>query len=304
MYRYRAFELTIASEIRLDELSPEPDVHADVDIHILLRDLGVELPPMGAPTQINFEGADGLDMMWPGAAMVRIRSPSIIHVQPFPQVPETYLAFPLLGPVMGWVLHMRGFYVLHGSAVEKSGRSVAFVGDKTAGKSTTASAFLKQGWSLMTDDLLALDVSDEARPLLQPAFGQLKLNADTLDTHIPGAQLLPLVMDGFRKRQYRLADMVTKPVAAGLIFVLERGGEYPAISWYEPGEAIAALFRYSYNLRFVDAPADQQDRARQFRQAIAIANSARIGRLQVPHDRDRLAETVAYIELAISTEAV
>ena len=85
----------------------------------------------------------------------------------------------------------------------------------------------------------------------------------------------------------------------GSIFILERGGERPSITWLGSGDAISALFRYSYNQRFVDAPFHKKDRSQQFHQAVAIADNARVGRLRVPHDRNRLDETVALIETVI-----
>ena len=196
MHRYRAFGLTLGSDVRLDELAAQTDDSAPIDLRIVLTDLGETIPPLGHCPRYEFEMPDGVEMMWPGAASVRIKDPSLVHIQPFEGIPETYLAFPLLGPVMGWMLHMRGLFVLHASAVRYDRRSVAFLGDKTAGKSTTASAFLKRDWKLITDDLLAIDCDGEGRPQMQPAFAQVKLNADAPNADIPEAAMLPLVMDG------------------------------------------------------------------------------------------------------------
>jgi hypothetical protein len=296
MYRYRAFGLTIGSDVRLDELAPQPDDSAPVDLQIVRSDLGESIPPLGHYARFDFEAADGIEMMWPGAASVRIENASRVHIQPFEGAPESYLAFPLLGPVMGWMLHMRGLFVLHGSAVRRKGRSVAFLGDKTAGKSTTASAFIKGGWNLLTDDLLAVDCDGAGQPQIQPAFAQMKLNADAPKADIPEATMLPLVMEGFEKRQYRLPALAQEPADTDCIFILQRGGDRPAIEWLSASDAIEPLFRYSYNIRFAHAPVAMQHRARQFRQATRIADTTRIGRLHIPHDRDRLSETVALVD--------
>ena len=296
MHRYRAFGLTVGSDVRLDELAPQPDENAPIDLRIVRSDLGEDIPPLGHHARFDFEGPNGVEMMWPGAASVRIESPSLVHIQAFDGVPEKYLAFPLLGPVMGWLLHMRGLFVLHASCVRSNGRSLAFLGDKTAGKSTTASAFLKGGWQLVTDDLLAIDCAGEGKPQILPAFAQMKLNADAPNADIPEATILPLVMEGFEKRQYRLPALEQEPLDTDCIFILERGGDVPAIEWLSASDAIEPLFRYSYNVRFAHAPIGQQERVRQFRQAARIADTARIGRLRIPHDRDRLHETVSMVE--------
>lgn len=298
--RYRAFGLTIESDVALPELPLERDDKAAPQLSITKTDFGEDIPPLGGQGRMDFDSVHGVEMMWPGAVSIRIRDNSKIEVQPYPGVPETYLAFPLLGPVMGWVLHRRGLFVLHGSGVYKGGMSAVFLGDKGAGKSTTASAFLQQDWQLVTDDLLAIETGVSGKPQIQPAFAQIKLNADTPQVGIPGATVLPLVMEGFEKRQYRLPSIVSGPLAVDCIFVLERGGEQPHIEWLDPIDAIGMLVRYGYIVRFPTASLGQQDRPRQFRQVAAIANSARVGRLRIPHERGRLAETVDYVTETIA----
>ena len=42
--------MTIGSDVRLDELAPQPDESAKVDLRIVRSDLGETIPP---PTQTN-----------------------------------------------------------------------------------------------------------------------------------------------------------------------------------------------------------------------------------------------------------
>jgi hypothetical protein len=63
----------------------------------------------------------------------------------------------LLGPVLGVLLRYRGVVCLHGSAVARLGRAVVFVGPPGAGKSTTAAALAQRGYSLLADDIAALE---------------------------------------------------------------------------------------------------------------------------------------------------
>jgi hypothetical protein len=67
-----------------------------------------------------------------------------------------YLATYLLGPVLGWLLRLRGTPCLHGSAVAVGGRALALLGSQGAGKSTTAAAFARLGFPVLTDDITAL----------------------------------------------------------------------------------------------------------------------------------------------------
>ena len=62
----------------------------------------------------------------------------------------------LLGPVLGFVLRLRGVTTMHASAVCVDGKAIAFVGPQGAGKSTTAAALLSRGCPVITDDVLAM----------------------------------------------------------------------------------------------------------------------------------------------------
>ena len=55
----------------------------------------------------------------------------------------------LLGPVMGFVLLLRGLVSLHASAIVVDDAAIAFVGPAGAGKSTTAAAFSARGFSVL-----------------------------------------------------------------------------------------------------------------------------------------------------------
>ena len=60
------------------------------------------------------------------------------------------------GTVTAFLLSIRGWSVLHGSAVEIDGRALAFVGVSGQGKSTMAALFCAAGAALVTDDVLPL----------------------------------------------------------------------------------------------------------------------------------------------------
>ncbi|AEI50912.1 hypothetical protein [Runella slithyformis] len=58
---------------------------------------------------------------------------------------------------VGIALFLRGFYMLHGSAVRINQKTFVFVGESGAGKSTTAIAFVRAGGELVADDLLVFE---------------------------------------------------------------------------------------------------------------------------------------------------
>jgi len=296
-HRYRTFGLSIESDIKLDELAADSHLDQPVDLRVVETDLGIELLGLGeAPGRMDFHNPEGVLMVWHGVAAVRIVSPDLIEVQRYPTVPEPYLGFPLLGPVMGWVLHARGYLVLHASAVLCDGRSLVFLGDKGAGKSTTATAFLKAGAELLTDDLLVIDMSDPKRPLIHPAFAQIKLNeAAAGNTDIPGATSLPLVFEGFPKRQFRLKPLRDEPVPCNFIFELRRGGDRPRMEPCDATAGLIRLLRFSYNVRFSDVPPELEARGEHFQKCAALNQVARLATLHIPHDMDALKDAVTFV---------
>ena len=83
---------------------------------------------------------------------------------------------------MGTILMQRKMLPLHGSAIEIDGKVYAIVGDSGAGKSTLASAFLKQGYKLVSDDVIAVSLSQEnSIPYVTPAYPQQKLWQESLN---------------------------------------------------------------------------------------------------------------------------
>jgi hypothetical protein len=83
----------------------------------------------------------------------------------------------LLGPILGCVLRLRGRTFLHGSAVAVEGKVLAFVGERGAGKSTTALALVQQGAAMVTDDLVILEET-ESGFVVPPGPPSLRLRPD------------------------------------------------------------------------------------------------------------------------------
>ena len=66
----------------------------------------------------------------------------------------------------------RGRLVLHGNALHKNGRTIACLGPSGAGKSTLAYFLIKNGWNLISDDLLAINKNGEVYPGIKLFFKQ------------------------------------------------------------------------------------------------------------------------------------
>ncbi|TPN89988.1 serine kinase [Mesorhizobium sp. CU2] len=291
---YKAYGLVISSEVALPELEPTTPVAPDLEIVVKPID-----PPEGASqgaTAFQFEPTRQY-LFWEAVGAFLIDDGKRIDVDPAPGVDDPLLAFPLLGPVLALALHQRGLLILHASAIAVGGKSVIFLGDKGAGKSTTAGAMIRAGHHLLTDDVVALDLSDPNRPMILPGFPQLKLAADAAGAiRLEQAEIRPQVHPQIDKAQHRLNDgFAADAVPASRIYVLERG-ETAAISPLPALAALPAIIKFSYITRFGRQALAGDFAATHLRQSAQLAAQVGVCRLEVPTGLERIDEAVALIE--------
>lgn len=135
----------------------------------------------------------------------------------------TYLA----GPVLGFVLHLRGILNLHASAVDVGGRALVLLGPAGAGKSTTAAAFARQGVPVLTDDLAALSEYEHGF-FVQPGYAHICLTPEATRSFYGRADALPEIAPNWDKRSLELvasanpggARFAGRALPLGAIYVL------------------------------------------------------------------------------------
>ncbi|MDX8466504.1 serine kinase [Mesorhizobium sp. VK23B] len=300
---YWAYGLTISSEVALPEL--QPAVPATPDIVIAVGPVDFPRPATAGGTAFRFEPTRQY-LSWQAVGTFLISDASRIDVDPAPGIDDPLLAFPLLGPVLALTLHQRRLLVLHASAIAVGGQSVIFMGDKGAGKSTTAGAMISAGHLLLTDDVVALDLSDPSRPMILPGFPQLKLAADAADAiRIGQAEVRPQVHPQIEKAQHRLQEGFSgEAQPAARIYVLERG-EQAAITPLPGAGALPAIIKFSYVTRFGRQALVGDFASRHLAQCAQLAARVGVSRLEVPAGLERIDEAVALIErdLAAGTQA-
>ena len=178
---YKAFGLSIISEIPLSELVQINGKVNSVDLEIEFADLTnlwLELSNPQSPFVIreNF-----VMFQVPNIATFCIQNGNKIFVSPLAEYDEDITRLYLLGTCMGALLMQRKIYPLHGSAIAINGKAYAIVGESGAGKSTLASAFLKEGYQLLSDDVIAVSLTkDDAIPYITPSYPQQKLWQESL----------------------------------------------------------------------------------------------------------------------------
>ena len=105
----------------------------------------------------------------------------------------------LLGPVLGFLLHLRGVPCLHGSAVAVEEGAVAFLGPAGSGKSTTAALFARHGHGVFSDDIVPVHEKDEPF-LVHPGYNYLRLWPESGRMLFGAAETLPRITPTWGKR--------------------------------------------------------------------------------------------------------
>ena len=164
----------------------------------------------------------------------------------------------LLGPVLGFVLRLRGITCLHASAVAVGDRAIALLGPAQAGKSTTAATFCQMGHSIIADDVVALAERDGTL-FAQPAYPQLRLWPDSVELLYGAPDALPRLTPSWDKRALDLSQgdgrFQQRPLPLAAIYVLaeRRSAPRPRIEGLRGREAIMTLVANTYVGYLLDA---------------------------------------------------
>ncbi len=297
-YVYQAYGLRILSDVALPEMGSGDAATAEA-----LPELRIRRRPVAAPTDrrpgTDFRfGADGTGLWWDTVGGFWVSPTGDIDTDPADGVDDDLLAFPLLGPVLALALHARGTFLLHASAVAlKSGPGVVLMGDKGAGKSTTATALLEAGPKLIADDIVAF--ADGALPRLIPAFPQVKLSTEALERlNFGDATVRPDVHEAIDKHRVMIPErFAAAPAPLSRLYVLQRSTDAraPRAETVAPQEALPLILRFAYVPRFGREALQGESGARYFKQAVALAETGSLRRLIVPAGLDRLESLTDFI---------
>jgi hypothetical protein len=190
----------------------------------------------------------------------------------------------LLGPILGFVLALRGITSLHASAVALNGSAVALVGRPRAGKSTTAAALAGRGHPVVSEDVVTL--SDQGSVFhVQPGYPCIRLWPASVQALYGSTDALPLMTPNWEKRGLDLIGQghtfQPGPLPLRAIYLLgERTADpsAPSVEAVAPRDALIGLVANTYS----NYLKDKEMRAQEFRVLARVVAGVPVRRV-IPH---------------------
>ncbi|OPX87437.1 MAG: hypothetical protein A4E53_02481 [Pelotomaculum sp. PtaB.Bin104] len=303
-YRYKIFDLHIASDLLLPELLTAIDTPDTPDVCISFGKVPVDITIAVKKTESCQIAKNQFLFRVPGVGCYYVTNGNCIIVEPSDQAKEVFVRLFLLGTAFGALLMQRGILPIHGSAMVINGRCVIFTGVSGAGKSTLLAAFRKRGYSFLTDDVAAVTVDADGVAWVHSSYPQQKLWRDSAETMgVDTASLTPFYI-GVNK------DKFAVPVHKGfwqspvpLVAVYELEAERCRDVTIRPLAGIdklAVLMSHTYRPWLIDGLGLK---AAHFKQCVAVARQVAVSRLTRPEGMFSVDEQVRLVQQDLARQS-
>lgn len=224
-YRYAAFGMDIRSPLPLALPPADADAARGWRLEILEAALPETLRLGRSLGGIRYGLAgDALSFDVPGVARYAIEGAERIVVESAAGATANAVGIYIAGLLLPILLSRRNILTLHGSAVVGESGCLVFLGDRGAGKSTTAAAMASFGYAMLCDDVVPVT----ADSLVLPGIPLPKLLPDAYGRLIGDPAATARRFDGVDK-YYATLPRSASPSPAKLLFVIEPC-EVPALA--------------------------------------------------------------------------
>jgi hypothetical protein len=179
--KYLAYTYTIDSDVACHF----PESQAIADIFFKADNFII---PKTEKTKIQRAGVDALYgktddfhyLVWPGYVDFKINKTHIFY-RKNADCPEGLFRVFITSEALGICLFLHDCYLLHGSAVVIKNEAHVFIGTPGAGKSSTVAAYAKEDFTVLSDDMVAIQFADNQAPVVLPAGPEIKIWKDTAE---------------------------------------------------------------------------------------------------------------------------
>jgi hypothetical protein len=165
----------------------------------------------------------------------------------------------LVGPILGLLLRLRGIVCLHASAVSINNRAVVFVGSEGMGKSTTAAAFARRGYPVLSDDIVALVERGNEFQML-PGYPRVNLWPDSVKLLYGSPDALPQILPNWDKRCLSLGkdgetrfEEHAQPIGGIYVLGNSTGNSTKSVEVISRKTALMMLIGNTYATNFIDS---------------------------------------------------
>lgn len=253
-WRYRAFGLSIISDVPLPELPITVCLTDEADVTVTSEDLSKTWTDLGIHPYSFKVKENYVLFQLPNVAIFLIKNGKEIIVSPWPGADPAQIRLYILGTCMGAILLQRKILPLHGSAVSVDGKVYAFIGDSGAGKSTLATALLEKGFDLLSDDVIPVSISlEDGLPYVTPSYPQQKLWAESLNHFGMNAREYHSIYKRENKYLIPVATKFSEEVLplAGVFELIKKDQQRIEFSPVVGLERLNTLFAHTYRHIFI-----------------------------------------------------
>lgn len=229
---------------------------------------------------------------WDRLGKVFVREGREVIVQPEAETLEEDLHPFLTGPVLAVLLHQRGFFVLHSSAVEINGTTVAFLGAKGFGKSTLAGYLKSKGHRLISDDIVPVNFTKD-EVLIYPGFPRIKLYDDAIEAIGQKPANFPRIHRFVEKRSFQCPDSFSlNPIPLNAVYILNENKNV-SVEEISQADAFIEVSKNTHLNRFLEALNCQSE---YFKYCQKLIQKIPVFRLNRPQDFSKMEDVVSLLE--------
>lgn len=191
----------------------------------------------------------------------------------------------LLGTAMGIALIQKKIVAIHGGCIKIGDKSIIITGESGAGKSTLVSNFRMHGYKFLSDDVCALAIDNDKRPISMFAYPQQKLCKDSLDKFNLDKAEYKLIDEEREKYAIpSLDDFSTEETQLKYLFIISESKEVSEVK-LEEVKGVAKLDYVINNIYRIHLANVMGFNKEYFNNIMNVAKDLSIYKLERPHNK-------------------